>query len=416
MREFLEKMFRAAIAAADPALVVPQFLPPPRKGRTIVVGAGKAAASMARAVEDNWSGDLEGLVVTRYGHGVPCSRIEVVEAAHPVPDAAGQAAAGRILQSVQALSPDDLVLCLISGGGSALLSWPATGLTLADKQAINKALLVSGAPIGEMNIVRKHLSAIKGGRLGAAAYPAHVVTLVISDVPGDDPAVVASGPTVADGSTFAQARDILTRYAISEPAAAVAHIMRGEDETPKPGDPRFATSEVHVIATALKSLDAAAEVARAQGYAPVILGDALEGEARELGAQHAKVVCDILAGQSDIKRPCVLLSGGETTVTVRGSGKGGRNAEYMLGLTLGVNGAAGVYALAGDTDGIDGSEANAGVLMDPQTLARARARGMDAKLFLDGNDAYSFFETTDDLVFTGPTLTNVNDFRVILIQ
>ena len=416
MRQFLEDMFRAAIAAADPALAVPRFLPAAPKGRTIVIGAGKAAASMALAVENNWPGELTGLVVTRYGHGAPCKRIEVVEASHPLPDAAGQAAAGRILATVQGLTKDDLVICLISGGGSALLSWPAEGLTLEDKQAVNKALLASGAPIGEMNIVRKHLSAIKGGRLAAAAHPAKVVTLVISDVPGDDPAVVASGPSVADVSTFAQAREILRRYNIGEPRAVVEFIDSAQDETPKPGDIRLAGNEVRVIAAANKSLEAAAALARARGLTVHVLGDAIEGEARDVGARHAALVRDILRGEVSMQRPCVLLSGGETTVTLRGKGRGGRNAEFLLGLALALDGVDGVFALAGDTDGIDGSEDNAGVAFDPQTLSRARAAGLDPAVLLARNDAFTVFEAAGGIVTTGPTLTNVNDFRAIVVS
>ena len=415
MRQFLLDMFHAAIAAADPALVVPSFLPPPPKGRTIVIGAGKAAASMARAVDANWPGALAGLVVTRYGHGAPCSRIEVIEAAHPVPDAAGQAAAGRILDAVRGLTPDDLVLCLISGGGSALLSWPAEGVSLKQKQAINRALLRSGAPIGEMNIVRKHLSAIKGGRLAAAAWPAKVVTLIISDVPGDDPSVVASGPTVADTSTFAQAREIARHYGMDESLAALDLGERTAGETPKPGDPRLGNNEVHVIATAKKSLEAAAAVARARGFEPWILGDSIEGEARDIGAEHARLALDITAGRGPVRPPCVLLSGGETTVTVRGNGRGGRNAEYLLALALGLGGAPGIHALAGDTDGIDGSEDNAGALIGPDTLSRAEAAGIGALTCLNSNDAFTLFEILSDLVVTGPTLTNVNDFRAVLI-
>lgn len=415
-KALLFSLFKAAVAAADPAVVTPRFLPAPPKGRLVVLGAGKAAASMAKAVEDNWTGALDGLVVTRYGHAVPCSRIEVVEASHPTPDAAGERAAARILALAQSLGPDDLALCLISGGGSALLSLPARGLTLADKQAINRALLRSGAPIGEMNAVRKHLSAIKGGRLAAAAYPARMLTLVISDVPGDDPAVVASGPTVADETTFAQARRILERYGVSEPRAAIAHLERAEDETPKPGDPRLAHSEVKVIATARLSLEAAAEVARRAGLEPVILGDAIEGEAREVGAQHARLALAIARGETGRKRPCVLLSGGETTVTMRGEGRGGRNGEYLLALAIALDGAAGVHALAADTDGVDGSEANAGAYAAPDTLARARAKRLDARAMLDANDSHGLFSALDDLVVTGPTLTNVNDFRAILIE
>lgn len=412
-RALLETMFRAAIAAADPALAIPRYLPAAPRGRTIVVGAGKAAASMAKAVEDHWPGPLDGLVVTRYGHGAPCQRIEVVEAAHPVPDAAGRAAAGRILEKVQGLSADDLVLCLISGGGSALLSLPIEGLTLQDKQAINSALLKSGAPIGEMNIVRKHLSAIKGGRLAAAAWPARVVSLVISDVPGDDPAIVASGPTVADPSTGAEALEILRRYGIAIPEAVAQRLARGEDETPKPGDARLAQAKTHVIATAQLSLDAAADVARQAGYNPVTLGDTIEGEARDVGRDHAA-----LALRTAVQNgaPCALLSGGETTVTVRGKGRGGRNVEYLLALALGLEGHAGIHALAGDTDGIDGVEESAGALITPDTLQRAAAAKLDARAMLDDNDAWSFFSALGDLVVTGPTLTNVNDFRCTLIE
>ena len=412
-RALLETMSRAAIAAADPALAIPRHLPAAPRGRTIVVGAGKAAASMAKAVEDHWQGPLEGLVVTRYGHGAPCQRIEVVEAAHPVPDAAGRAAAGRILEKVQGLSADDLVLCLISGGGSALLSLPIEGLTLQDKQAINSALLKSGAPIGEMNVVRKHLSAIKGGRLAAAAWPARVVSLVISDVPGDDPAIVASGPTVADPSTGAQALEILRRYGIAIPEAVAQRLARGADETPKPGDARLAQAQTHVIATAQLSLDAAADVARQAGFNPVMLGDAIEGEARDVGREHAALALRTAAQNG---RPCALLSGGETTVTVRGKGRGGRNVEYLLALALALEGRAGIHALAGDTDGIDGVEESAGAVITPDTLQRAAAAKLDARAMLDNNDAWTFFSALGDLVVTGPTLTNVNDFRCIFIE
>ena len=411
-REVLQDIFRAAVAAADPALVTPRFLPSPPRGRLVVLGAGKAAASMARAVEQAWGGPLEGMVVTRYGHALPCERIEVVEASHPTPDAAGEAAAQRMLDLARSLGPDDLALCLISGGGSALLSLPAPGLTLADKQAVNGALLRSGARISEMNAVRKHLSAIKGGRLAAAAYPAPMVTLIISDVPGDDPAVVASGPTVADPTTFAQAREILARYGIHEPRAVIAHLEAALDETPKPGDPRLARSDVRVIATARRSLETGAEAARAAGYEPVILGDDLEGEARELGAEHAELALKARAAG----RRCALLSGGETTVTVRGAGRGGRNSEYLLGLALALDGAPGVHALAADTDGIDGSEGNAGATCGPDTLARAAAAGVDPGAALRGNDSWAVFSAAGELVTTGPTLTNVNDVRVILVD
>jgi len=380
-----------------------------------VVGAGKAAAAMARAVEANWRGDLDrlsGLVVTRYGHGVPCQRIEVIEAAHPVPDAAGAQAAERILRSVGGLSADDLVLCLISGGGSALLAMPAAGLTLADKQAVNRALLRSGAAIAEMNCVRKHLSAIKGGRLAAAAAPARVVSLLISDVPGDDPAIIASGPTVADPSTVADARAILERYGIDAPAAVRAHLAAAADETPKPGDPRLASAETHIIARPQDSLEAAAAAAQQAGITPIILGDAIEGEAREVARAMAETARQ---AAREHQTPCVLLSGGETTVTVRGQGRGGRNAEFLLALAIALDGAPGIFALACDTDGIDGSEDNAGAIITPDTLARAAALGLDPQARLDDNDGYGVFSALGDLVMTGPTLTNVNDFRAILI-
>jgi glycerate 2-kinase len=414
-KALLRQMFDAAVARAMPERCVPPFLPKPPAGRTIVLGAGKAAATMARAVEDHWSGDLTGLVVTRYGHHAACKRIEVVEAAHPVPDIAGREAAERILKMAQGLTAEDLVLCLISGGGSALLSLPAPGLTLQDKQAINRALLKSGANIAEMNCVRKHLSAIKGGRLAAACYPAKVVTLTISDVPGDDPAVIASGPTVPDRTTFADARAILEKYGIKEPVAAVEHLRAARDETPKPGDPRLAKIETHLIAAPQESLSAAAEVAQAAGVTPVILGDSLEGESRDVALVHAGIASQVARHGQPARAPCVLLSGGETTVTVRGKGRGGRNAEFLLALTVALNGHPNIYALAGDTDGVDGTEDNAGALVSPDTLARAAKRGLDAKSYLADNDGYSFFSALGDLVVTGPTLTNVNDFRAILI-
>jgi hydroxypyruvate reductase len=409
-------MFDAAIAAALPDKSLPKYLPAPAKGRTIVIGCGKAAASMAKAVEDHWRGPLEGLVVTRYGHRVPTHRIEVVEAAHPVPDLAGREAAERILGLVQGLSADDLVLFLVSGGGSALLALPAPGITLTDKQAINKALLASGANIAEMNCVRKHLSAVKGGRLAAAAAPARVVTLAISDIPGDDPAVIASGPTVADSTTFADAVALLDKYGIREPLSVVSHLRAGKHETPKPGDTRLARTELHMIATPQMSLEAAAEIAGKAGIVPLVLGDAIEGEAREVARVLAGIARQVKRHDQPAKAPCVLLSGGETTVTVRGKGRGGRNAEFLLALTVALGGLAGVWALAGDTDGIDGTEDNAGAIATPDSLARARARGMDAKAMLANNDGYSFFSGLNDLVVTGPTLTNVNDFRAILIS
>jgi hydroxypyruvate reductase len=415
-KQFLRALFEAAVAAALPAKVVPPHLPEPPKGRLIVLGAGKASAAMAKAVEDNWTGPLEGLVVTRYGHAVPCRRIEIVEAAHPVPDAKGEAAARRILALAAGAGPDDLVLCLISGGGSALLSLPAKGLTLDDKQAVNRALLASGADIGEMNTVRKHLSAIKGGRLAAAAFPARVAALLISDVPGDDPSVIASGPTVADASTFAEARKILARYRIEPPAAVAAHLEAAEDETPKPGDERLATATARIVAAPRASLDAAAAVAHAAGVTPVILGDAIEGEARDVGRAMAGTALALRDHGTPVAPPAVLLSGGETTVTVAGKGRGGRNAEFLAGLALGLDGAARIFALAADTDGIDGSEDNAGAYLAPDTLARARAAGIDAEALLADNDAYTLFSRLGDLVVTGPTLTNVNDFRAILVR
>lgn len=414
-RALLKAMFDAAIAAALPDKSLPASLPKPPKGRTIVVGCGKAAASMAKAVEDHWPGRLSGLVVTRYGHGVRTREIEVVEASHPVPDHAGQAAARRILELVQRLSPDDLVLFLVSGGGSSLLALPAPGLTLEDKQAINKALLKSGANITEMNCVRKHLSAVKGGRLAAACAPAQLVTLAISDIPGDDPAVIASGPTVGDSTTFADAIAILKKYGITEPAAVVAHLRAAKEETPKPGDPRLAHAQLRMIATPQMSLEAAAGVARRAGITPVVLGDAIEGESRDVAMVHAGIARQVRRHGQPAKTPCVLLSGGETTVTVRGKGRGGRNAEFLLALAVALNADPGIYALAGDTDGVDGTEDNAGAILTPDSLARALSLNLDAKRMLADNDGYRFFSGLGDLVVTGPTLTNVNDFRAVLI-
>ena len=412
----LRRMLDAAIAAASPASVIAAHLPQAPAGRTIVLGAGKAAAAMAQEVEQHMAGSVEGLVVTRYGHAVPCQRIEVVEAAHPVPDAAGSEAAARMLRLAEAAGPDDLVLCLISGGASALLGLPAPGISLADKQALNRALLASGADIGQMNTVRKHLSVIKGGRLAAAAHPARVVTLVISDVPGDDPAVIGSGPTVPDASTFADALAVVERYGIGEPAAVIEHLRAAADETPKSGDPRLAGIVTTVIATPQASLEAAALVAREIGLEPVILGDAIEGEAREVGKVLAAIALQARRHGQPVPAPCVLLSGGETTVTMRGRGRGGRNTELLLALAIQLKGAAGISALAADTDGIDGSEDNAGAIIAPDTLARAEAQGLDAKAMLADNDAYGFFSGLGDLVITGPTLTNVNDFRAVIID
>ena len=386
----LRALFDDAVAAADPERCVPPHLPARVSGQTVVVGAGKAAASMARAVEDHLPGPLSGLVVTRYGHGVACRSIEVVEAAHPVPDAAGRQAAGRILERVSGLDGADRVLCLISGGGSALLSLPAPGLTLEDKQAVGARLLASGATISEFNCVRKHLSAVKGGRLAVAAYPAHVTTLAISDVPGDDPAVIASGPTVADPTTLADARAVLEKYGI-EPPESVSAFLNGDSESPKPGDERLAGADFVLVATPAQSLAAAAVRARDSGFEPVMLGDAIEGEARDVAHDHARIALET-AG------PAVLISGGETTVTLDGSGRGGRNAEYLLSLAVALDGALGVWAIACDTDGIDGTEDNAGALIRPDTLARAAGLGLDPAAMLDDHDSYGFFSALGDLV------------------
>lgn len=414
-RAFLDRLFQAAVAAADPLPRLPPFLPPPPAGKTIVVGAGKAAASMAVAVERHWPGPLQGLVVTPHGHGLPTSGIDVVEAAHPVPDAAGRRAAERILAMVQGLGPDDLVLCLISGGGSSLLALPAPGLSLEDKQGINKALLRSGASISEMNCVRKHLSAIKGGRLAAAAAPAQVLTLAISDVPGDDPAVIASGPTVADRTTFADALGVLAKYGIAEPASVLRHLRDARDETPKPDDPRLARAEVRIIASAQHSLEAAAAAARDAGVTPVILGDAIEGEAREAARVMAGIALQAARHGQPATPPCVLLSGGETTVTVKGGGRGGRNVEFLLALAVALGGHPRIWAVAGDTDGIDGAADAAGAVITPDTIARAAAKGIDARTRLADNDGHGFFQSLGDHIVTGPTRTNVNDFRAILV-
>jgi glycerate 2-kinase len=416
-RGFLRALFDAAVAAARPERCLAAQLPPPPKGRTIVVGAGKAAAAMARAVEAHWRGPLDGLVVTRYGQKLPTEKIEVVEASHPVPDAAGEAAARRILARAQGLGRDDLVLCLISGGGSALLSLPAPGLTLADKQEVNRALLRSGATIGEINCVRKHLSAIKGGRLAAAGGDAQVVTLAISDVPGDDPSIIASGPTVPDPTTFADARAVLEKYGVVPPLAVARRLAAGPaEETPKPGDPRLARARFTLVATPQVSLEAAAAAARAAGVEPVILGDSIEGEAREVARAFAAIALQIARRGQPAPPPAVLLSGGETTVTVRGRGRGGRNSEFLLALALALDGCAGIHALAADTDGIDGTEDNAGAVVSPDTLARAGRAGLDPRKALADNDAYGFFAGLGDLLVTGPTHTNVNDFRAILID
>ena len=414
-RALLRAMFDAAVAAAQPALCVPPHLPAPPKGRLVVIGAGKASAAMARAVEDHWPGPLSGLVVTRHGYAVPCERIEIAQAAHPVPDAAGERAARRLLELVQGLTPDDLVLCLVSGGGSSLLPLPLPGLTLADEQALVRALLASGATIGEMNCVRRHLSAIKGGRLAAACKPARVLNLLLSDVPGDDPGDIASGPTVADASTCADALAILRRYRIAVPPRALALLESGASESLKPGDPRLPAIETRFIATPQRALDAAAQVARDAGVAVHILGDAIEGEARDVGKVMAGIARQVARRGQPFAPPCVLLSGGETTVTVRGNGRGGRNVEFLLSLAIALDGEAGVHAIAGDTDGVDGQEEIAGALLAPDTLARAWARGIHPRERLDDNDGHGFFGALGDAVVTGPTLTNVNDFRAILV-
>ncbi|MBU6438758.1 MAG: glycerate kinase [Betaproteobacteria bacterium] len=412
----LRRMFDAAVASAQPALCVPPHLPRAPRGRVVVIGAGKASAAMAQAVEAHWQGPLEGLVVTRYGYAAPCRHIEIVEAAHPVPDEAGLRAAQRMLELVRGLGPDDLVLCLISGGGSALLPLPLPGLELADEQALNRELLRCGAGIGEMNCVRRHLSGIKGGRLAAACHPARVLTLAISDVPGDDPVDIASGPTVGDPSSCADALDIVRRHGVQLPPAALELLRSGRGESVKPGDPRLARAEFRMVAAPRLALQAAAEVAREAGYAVHLLGDALEGEAREVGKLMAGMAQYVARHGEPFAAPCVLLSGGETTVTVRGKGRGGRNVEFLLALGLALRGEPGVWALAGDTDGVDGAEDIAGALLRPDTLERARAAGIRAADSLDDNDGHGFFSALGDSVLTGPTMTNVNDFRAILVQ
>ncbi|MSP66619.1 MAG: glycerate kinase [Alphaproteobacteria bacterium] len=412
----LRRLFAAAVAAADPAHAIPPHLPPPPKGRTVVLGAGKAAAAMAQAVEAHWPGPLSGLVVVPEGHATPTRWVEVALAAHPVPDARGAAAARRLLARAQSLSSDDLALCLISGGGSALTGLPGGTITLEEKRAVTTALLRSGAAIGEINTVRKHLSAFKGGRLAVACFPAPCVTLIISDVPGDDPATIASGPTVADPTTAADAVAVLARHGIAVRDAVARHLATPAAATPKPGDPRLARSRVTLVATPQGALEAAAAVAVRAGYVPLILGDAIEGEAREVARVHAGITRQVLRHSQPVAAPCVLLSGGETTVTVRGPGRGGRNTEFLLALAIALGGAPGVHALAADSDGIDGAGAAAGAVIAPDTLARARAAGLDARAHLDGNDSHSFFAALGDLVLTGPTRTNVNDFRAVVIE
>lgn len=418
IEKLLTDMFHAAVASAQPDVRIPQFLDEVRavcKGKLVVIGAGKASAAMARAVEANWSGPLSGVVVTRYGYEEACTHIEILSAAHPVPDAAGHDAAQRILKSVSNLTEDDVVLCLISGGGSALLPLPINGLTLEDKQRINKELLRSGATIREMNCVRRHLSQIKGGRLAAACYPARVINLLISDVPGDDPADIASGSTVGDPTTCADALQIINRYHIEIPATVRTRLETGALESIKPNDPRLAHASTHMIATPHMALQAAAELGLQAGIATYILGDAIEGEAKEVGTVFAGLTKQILAHDAPFQRPCILLSGGETTVTVRGKGKGGRNVEFLLALGIALQGVSNVYALAGDTDGVDGLEEIAGALLTPDTMDRAFQLGLSPRDALSNNDAHSFFGALGQSLITGPTRTNVNDFRAILI-
>ncbi|ESW85536.1 MULTISPECIES: glycerate kinase [unclassified Mesorhizobium] len=420
-KSFLISIFNAAVAAADPERTIRDHLPARPKGRTIVIGAGKGSAQMAAAFEKVWDGPIEGLVVTRYGYGARCERIEIIEAAHPVPDAAGLEASRRLLEKVQGLTADDLVVALISGGGSALLPSPAAGLTLADEIAVNEALLASGAPIAAMNTIRKHLSTIKGGRLAAAAWPAKLVSLVVSDIPGDNPALVASGPTVPDSGNRADALASIAAYGMKLPDAVMAHINSPEADAPDLDDQRFSRNEVHLIASAGVSLEAAAAEAKRQGIEAVILSDSIEGEAREVGGVHAAIAREVATRNRPFKKPVLILSGGETTVTLRAPvdgkrGKGGRNSEFLLAFAIGISGAEGIHALAADTDGIDGSEDNAGAFADGSTVSRMRAAGVDAKAMLAGNNAWTAFNAIGDLFVPGPTGTNVNDLRAILIS
>ena len=416
-KAFFIALYDAAVKAADPALTIRAFLPEPPKGRTVVIGAGKGSAQMAQAFERAWDGPLEGVVVTRYGYAAPCERITVLESAHPVPDEAGLAASKRLFEAVSGLTQDDLVVALISGGGSALLPSPPDGMTLDDEIAVNRALLASGAPISAMNTVRKHLSTIKGGRLAAAARPARVVTLVVSDIPGDNPAFVASGPTVPDAANRRDAQRIAETWKLDLPDAARRHLDSDAADAPMPDDPAFAGDSVHVIASAAVSLEAAAEEARRRGIDAVILSDAIEGEAREVAGVHAAIAREVAAKNRPFSKPVAILSGGETTVTLRGKGgKGGRNSEFLLALALGVDGIEGISAFAADTDGIDGSEDNAGAFADHSTAARMRAAGLDPRAMLDGNDAWTAFHALGDLFVPGPSGTNVNDLRVVLVR
>lgn len=415
IRSFLIELFETAVQAADPAICVPPHLPKPPKGRTIVIGAGKASAKMAQVLEQHWHAELSGCVITRYGHAVPTRHIEIIEAAHPVPDQAGLQGTARIKQLVSDLSSDDLVICLISGGGSALLIDPIEPLGLAGKQEISRALLRSGASIDEMNCVRRHLSNVKGGRLAALCHPAKVVTLAISDVPGDNLLDIASGPTVADPTTCSDALAILDRYKIEIPSVIRKMLEIGDAESVKPNDPRVKDHDAFLICTPQMALDAAARKARDAGISVHILGDAIEGEAADVGKVMAGIAKQTSSRHQPFTAPCLLLSGGETTVTVKGTGRGGRNVEFLLSLAVSLNGLADIYAVAGDTDGVDGAEEIAGAYVAPDTLARASELGLNARQSLENNDGHGFFEALGDQIVTGPTLTNVNDFRAVLI-
>ena len=415
-RDLLQDLFRTAVAAADPGRAIAAHLPAKPRGRTVVIGAGKASAQMARAFEQLWDQPVDGLVVTRYGHAVPTSHIEIVEASHPVPDEAGYLAARRIMAKVHGLSRDDLVVALISGGGSALLPAPASGLDFEDEQAVTQALLASGMPITMMNLIRNEISAIKGGRLAALAAPARVATLIVSDVAGDDPALIASGPTVPIASSRAEVRHLVSLYGLDLPPAVTALLASHDNDAPRPDDPRFAGNSVRIVASSSRSLEAAARRAGEQGLAAHILSDAVEGEARDVATVMAAISREISLRDRPFTRPCVLLSGGETTVTVRGRGKGGRNAEFLLAFALAIEGIDGITALAADTDGIDGSEDNAGAVADGNSAARMRAAGIDPRAALASNDAWSAFHAVGDLLVTGPTGTNVNDFRAIVVR
>jgi glycerate 2-kinase len=414
-RPLLRALFGAAVAAAMPASRIEAFLPARPAGRTVVIGAGKGAAQLAQALEAAWDGPIGGVVVTRYGYAAPCERIEVLEAAHPEPDAAGLEASRRLLAAVEGLGPDDLVIALIAGGGSALLPAPAEGLTLEDEIAVNRALLASGVPIADMNVLRKHISRIKGGRLALAAAPARVVSLIVSDIPGDMPSLVAAGPTVPDSSNPEMARAVVEHYGLDLPQAVLDHLASPASAGPDPADPAFAGNEVHIVSSAAVSLEAAQSLARAQGVDAVILSDALEGEARDVGRVQAAIAREVALRDRPFYRPVVMLSGGETTVTVRGNGRGGRNGEFLLGFALAVEGVNGVHALAADTDGIDGSGDNAGGFADGGTAARIRASGADPRALLAANDAWTALDRAGDLFVTGPTGTNVNDFRAVLV-